>query len=63
MGSTPSTHMFHFLCRECGMSATIVSTPAGHDAWEDHMLGHSDARNFTTWTWEALRIPFEELER
>lgn len=56
MGNTQTTAMFHFFCKECGMSATIVDTPAGRGAWEDHMRLHPRPENFDTWTWEILPL-------
>lgn len=63
MDSDTEVPMWHFLCRVCGMSATIVSTPVGHEAWEDHMQIHYDSHDFEAWTWKALRLfPVKDLQ-
>lgn len=48
--------MVHYLCSECGMSATIVSTPSGLGAWIDHMDTHGSDAKFQVWTWEVERM-------
>lgn len=53
--------MAHYLCRSCGMSATIVVTPVGQQAWLDHVELHGPAAEYDTWAWEVHRLPVESV--
>lgn len=59
MAANQTTPMFHFLCKECGVSATIVDTPTGRRAWADHMRLHPEPGHFETWAWEVVPLDLE----
>nr|CRY97272.1 hypothetical protein [uncultured prokaryote] len=54
-----STLMVHYLCRGCGMSATMVNTPTGQRAWSDHMDSHEDHSMYDQWIWYVVPLPLE----
>ena len=56
-----SVPMIHYACDVCSMTATMVVTPASSLAWLDHMSNHHDPKYFQCWTWQAVKLPFEDV--
>jgi hypothetical protein len=51
------THMLHFQCETCGITATCVDTPSATLAWLDHMDNHAVKTGYRRWTWTVTPLP------
>lgn len=57
MRQPPVTHMVHYECHVCEMTATCVHNEPAEAAWYAHMATHPLLSEFSAFTWEVEQLP------